>query len=87
MLSFQTHSLCQDCSSAQKALDLVDKKLDALARIHYGKITHLSSRPLDLQCLRDLIHYKHMLQHLVFNPHYYAVSLETIISKVKTITL
>jgi len=87
MLSYQTHGYCVDCESVKDTLCTIDRKLNAIGKTHYAQITHLSSRKLDKQKTRDLIYYKHILQHLQFNPAYYNYNVLDIISKVKTLAL
>lgn len=87
MLSYQTKGECLECSSIEEAMSSVNKKLAEYGKIHYNKITKMSSACYDKQKVADLITYKGILNHLLHNSCYYAFDYKEILSKVKTLTI
>ena len=79
---------CNDCSSVQEAIDLIDHTLGKYGKNKYSNNAYLTSKPFPTDRIKLLTRYKEILDNLLWKSDFYApqFSVVTIISRVKVLS-
>lgn len=86
MLSFQL-TYCKNCGSIEEAQAILDKRIAKIAQKKMNASLYLEKSPIRKREAKTLLYYKEILEHLKWNPEYYAQEFDkqSIISRVKSL--
>lgn len=75
---------CVDCVNLLSLLCEIDEKLKYYAENELNNMTLMLNRSYDKYVMSDLLHYKQIVTHRLFNPHYASsFQFSSIISRIK----
>jgi len=79
---------CNDCSSVQEAIDLIDHTLGKYGKNKYHNNAYLTTKPFPNEKVKLLTRYREILENLLWKSDFYEPyhSVVTIISRVKVLT-